>query len=109
MCIPEEMQPKGYLQHAPSKYSQAAYGLDRAKGGKRYWSTEREKFARGFDVFVTEKLQAAGQKNSYLSHFGRDDETVPHGEERKAICEAFQDLFNEIRVEAASSETRVLI
>ena len=106
---PEEMQSKDYLQHTPSKFTQAAYRLDREKGGKRYWDTDLEKFARCFDAFVTDKLQAAGQKNSYLSNFGCDDETVPHDEERKAICEAFQDLFNEVRVEAADNERSFLI
>jgi hypothetical protein len=92
-----------------TNYSAAALTLDINKGGKAYWSTNLEKFARAFDAFVSDKLEAAGQKNSYLTHTGRDDSSVPKGTERKAISKAFQALFNEIRVEETQNGKVILI
>jgi len=84
--------------HVPQKvtsvFSQNALSLDKAKGGKPYWSTRVEKFARAFDAFVSDELEARLAKNNYLSHTGRADDTVPMGEERVAINGAFRSLID---------------
>lgn len=88
-------------EHIPqlvnTDYSKNALTLDQEKGGKPYWSQNLEKFARAFDAYVSDTLEARALKNSYLSHAGRSGETVPAGKERTAINEAFGKLFEEIK------------
>ena len=77
-----------------SEFSKAALRLDQEKGGKPYWSTTLEKFARAFDAFVSDQLEAKAAVNDYLSHSNRAGETVPMGEERTAVNAAFSGLVN---------------
>lgn len=86
--------------HEPQKvatmFAQNALELDKDKGGKPYWSTTLEKFARAFDAFVSDELEERQQKNGYLSHSGREGRTVPMGDERLAINDAFRNLVGAI-------------
>lgn len=75
-----------------------AVGLDKDKGGKPYWSTRCELFARAFDAFIADKLAAREARNSYLSFGVRENETVPVGPERAAIYKAFDTLIDEFAV-----------
>ncbi len=43
-------------------YARNAARLDKDKGGKAYWSTDCELFARAFDSFVADKLEASKRK-----------------------------------------------
>ncbi|WP_150124107.1 LPD1 domain-containing protein [Cupriavidus nantongensis] len=79
-------------------YALNAAKLDKDKGGKVYWSTKCELFARAFDSFVADKLEAKQAKNSYLSFGVRETETVPVGTERDAIHSAFDGLIGEFVV-----------
>lgn len=81
-----------------TNYKLNAARMDKDKGGKPYWSTTTELFARAFDSFVADKLEAKQAKNSYLSFGVRESETVPVGEERKAINAAFDTLIGELAV-----------
>ena len=81
----------------PTNYAVNAQRLDVEKGGKPYWSTRLEKFARAFDAYVSDELDARGMQNGYLAHQGRDGVSVPMGAEREAINKAFRVLVNEIR------------
>ena len=90
-------------QTVKTDYARNATALDKDKGGKPYWSTDLEKFARAFDAFVTDTLEARAAKNSYLSHAGREGDTVPAGEERKAINEAFKALVDTIQTKETDS------
>lgn len=72
--------------------------LDKDKGGKAYWSTKCELFARAFDSFVADKLEAKQAKNSYLSFGVRETETVPVGQERVSVNAAFNTLIGEFVV-----------
>lgn len=89
--------------HEPQKiatdYASAAEKLDADKGGKAYWSTRLEKFARAFDAFVSDELEARGAKNAYLSHAGRGGLTVPLGEDRVNTNAAFKTLVGEVCVQ----------
>lgn len=91
----------GAVDHVPQQvgtdYAAAAAALDKDKGGKRYWSTNLEKFARAFDAFVSDELEAKAAKNTYLSHAGRTGETVPMGDERVTINAAIKALVGEIQ------------
>jgi hypothetical protein len=84
-------------QGTTTDYAAAAAKLDKGKGGKKYWSTNVEKFARAFDAYVSDMLDERAAKNSYLSHAGRSGDTVPQGEERAAINKAFSALVQEIK------------
>ncbi|MFH1082040.1 MAG: LPD1 domain-containing protein, partial [Pseudomonadota bacterium] len=77
-------------------YAKAASKLDGEKGGKSYWSTNLEKFARAFDAFISDTLEERDAKNTYLSHAGRTGDTVPAGQERTAINEAFKELIGDL-------------
>lgn len=85
-------------QKVASDFSINARALDLEKGGKPYWSTKLEKFARAFDAFVSDGLVTRHAKNGYLSHTGATGERVPMGAERQAINGAFQGLINEFKV-----------
>jgi hypothetical protein len=87
-------------------YALNALALDGEKGGKPYWSTDIEKFARAFDAYVSDALEANGRMNSYLSLTGRDDTSVPLGQDRALITVAFSNLVkliqgNELLFDAA--------
>lgn len=87
-------------KHEPQKvstdYAKNAAALDKNKGGKGYWRTPWEMFARAFDAYVSDQLDAKAAKNTYLSHAGRSGETVPTGAERDTINAAFETLINAI-------------
>jgi Large polyvalent protein associated domain 23/Large polyvalent protein-associated domain 1 len=85
-------------QSVASNFAKSARNLDREKGGKPYWSTKLEKFARAFDAFVSDELEARLAKNGYLSHTARSGDTVPVGTERTAIGAAFRGLVAQIQV-----------
>lgn len=85
-------------QKSPTVYSSNANKLDKDKGGKPYWGTRCEKFARAFDAYVSDALVEKEARNDYLSHTGREGETVPSGEERQNINAAFRTLVSEIKV-----------
>lgn len=79
-------------------YALNAARLDKEKGGKAYWSTKCELFARAFDSFVADKLEAKAAKNSYLSFGVRENVTVPIGAERESVNAAFNTLLSEFVV-----------
>ncbi len=85
-------------------YAKEAGKLDKDKSGKPYWNTNVEKFARAFDAYVSDTLEAKAAKNTYLSH-GRNDETVPKGTERETIDKAFGNLIEEIKTKETDKGT----
>jgi Inorganic Pyrophosphatase/Large polyvalent protein-associated domain 1/RadC-like JAB domain len=98
-------QASEHVPQMPTDYSREAAKLDKDKGGKPYWNTPWEKFARAFDAFISDRLEAKAAKNTYLSHAGRDGETVPKGEERKAINAAFDKLVGELKTKETDQGT----
>ena len=92
-------------QTVASDYSRASAREDGNKGGKGYWATEREKFARAFETWVSDDLRARGLDNTFLSSGGdRADDTTelampyPRGIERERMGEAFSALVQAIQV-----------
>ncbi len=102
-------ESKQHVAQTGTAYLSAALSLDQAKGGKPYWSTKTEMFARAFDAFVSDRLAAQSAKNSYLSHAGREDETVPAGTERTTINEAIQGLVDALKHEPTDSGVRLFL
>ncbi|MCR4374153.1 MAG: 2'-5' RNA ligase family protein [Acidobacteria bacterium] len=92
-------------QTVSTDYSRQASALDQEKGGKAYWSTNLEKFARAFDAFVRDRLAARATRNTYLSRDGQPATWEPQGAERIAINEAFDTLIGEFQV---TPDTNVL-
>lgn len=86
--------------HLPQKttdYRRASRAEDKKKGGKTYWSTNLEMFARAFESFVFDRVKAGGARNDYLVRAGKDvGELYPHGVEREAINAAFKTLVDTI-------------
>jgi len=73
---------------------------------KKYWSTRVEMFARCFEAWVQDRIEAdPGCKSQYLV-FGREARSMevehsgyPRGEERSAVAAAMEQLFLECRPE----------
>jgi GNAT superfamily N-acetyltransferase len=96
-------------EHEPqttrSDYSADSHRKDRDKGGKQYWSTPWEMFARAFETYVADRLAAAKQKNTFLSDAALRAEAkdgdkylspYPRGEDRTRINGAIDELVNAI-------------
>ena len=73
-----------------------------------YWKRDEELFARAFEAYVEDKLEAMGCKNTYLvdgtkaryaiTRKQREGvEPYPQGEERKALFNAFEQFFAGLR------------
>ena len=80
-----------------SHFVALAAGLDKEKGGKPYWATPRELFARAFDAWVSDQMELRETRNTYLSHADREGATVPMGDERTRINGAFSTLIQSVR------------
>jgi hypothetical protein len=84
-----------------SAFYRGALEIDGDKGGD-YWSSLKEMGARAFSAYLNDKMQEKGWENNYLAHatsnqeYGREEGVYPEGEERKAINEAFEELFKAI-------------
>jgi hypothetical protein len=96
-CRPSEEQEDSKPRKVKTDYLKNAIELDKEKGGKTYWSTTTELFARAFDAYVSDKLKAKGCRNDYLALTEKRDETVPGGEERIRINEGFSSLVEHLR------------
>jgi hypothetical protein len=101
----DKAQASEHIPQTETDYSREAAKLDKDKGGKPYWNTPWEKFARAFDAFVSDKLETRAAKNTYLSHAGRSGETVPKGEERTAINTAFDKLIDTLETKETDQGT----
>lgn len=71
-----------------------------SKGDKGYWSSACEMAARAFACYISDKLAEKGMRNDYLcGHSEAAAAAIPHGEERKRINRAFDELFNALKAE----------
>ena len=84
-------------RNVPTEFEKNAVQLDKEKGGKQYWSTRREMFARSFDVYLTDALKQRGAENGYLSMGDIAGRSVPSGVERDTITSAIEDLVKHFR------------
>lgn len=107
-------------EHIPQGTTRSIYAAesgasDKSKGGKAYWGTEWEKFARAFETWVSDALQAREQANTFLSDGGRraDDTSdkrmpYPRGEERAAIGRSFEELIGQFKTRTDDAGKTVL-
>ncbi len=95
-------------QTTSTTYKRESYAADRDKGGKRYWATATEMFARAFETYVADKLAELAQGNTFLSDAALRAEMrnregtgyampYPRNDDRKAINEAIDKLVGEIQ------------
>ncbi|MES2879193.1 MAG: LPD1 domain-containing protein [Pseudomonadota bacterium] len=95
-------QPEPQTDRPPrmvsTEYVRNAAQMDDEKGGKPYWSTKCELFARAFDAYLADRLDAKAELNTYLTTGVHERRTVPVGEDRKAINAAFGNLIETLRV-----------
>lgn len=98
-----EKHPK--TRSTRTDYAKNASKLE--KGTKRYWSTNLEKFARAFEMYVLDSLAAENQRNDYLTSPWKNETEgelgeeamlrYPQGVEREAINLAFDGLIEELK------------
>lgn len=83
-----------------TSYSTAAYRLDKRRGTP-YWQTQHEMFARAFETWIGDVMEARGWRDDYLvSHVKLDTALTPYpqGYDRSAISARmgeFAILFRE--------------
>jgi Large polyvalent protein associated domain 38/ddrB-like ParB superfamily domain/Large polyvalent protein-associated domain 1 len=103
-----------------TQYKADSAAMDRAKGGKAYWATPTEMFARAFELFVHDRLSLAGARNTFLTDAEeraskpaqvaddssamsrasggiRDLYLYPVGKERETLREAFDGLLGNLK------------
>ncbi|ART61532.1 hypothetical protein CBP36_21450 (plasmid) [Acidovorax carolinensis] len=97
-AVGSDAKPTPERHQVTTNYLSKAVALDKDKGGKAYWSTKCELFARAFDSFVADRLETKAAKNSYLSFGVRQSPDVPTGTEREDINAAFGSLVGEFAV-----------
>ena len=89
----------------PSKMS--IFYTNSARVGGDYWVRPTELFSRAFEVYVSDKLQAANRKNTFLCHGDYSSETTeyipnypyPQFEERQYLMGLFDNLFTQMKRE----------
>ncbi len=81
-----------------TEYLRNAAKMDEDKGGKPYWSTKCELFARAFDAHIADRLDARAELNTYLTTGVHERRTVPGGEERQTVNAAFGNLIDTLDV-----------
>ncbi|MFZ4856129.1 MAG: PLxRFG domain-containing protein [Desulfuromonadaceae bacterium] len=83
----------------PTEYRQDAYKIDQGRTGD-YWTLKEEMAARAFSAYIEDRIAEQGNRSDFLS-YGSDNKfyrmfgikPFPEGAERKAINQAFDDLF----------------
>jgi hypothetical protein len=97
-------------------YATDAKTLDRSEGRRKpYWSSTREMFARAFEAYVFDRLQAQGIRSDYLVHGVEGDRYAGHefgnpypaGVERERIGEAFDGVLRELASMTRAHHARV--
>lgn len=108
-------------QQVASQYKADSRAMDTEKGGKAYWSTPTEMFARAFELYVHDALARRGQRNTFLTDAEQRAATpaqiqdtssataratgamrelflYPVGSERDALRQAFDDLVGQMQI-----------
>lgn len=96
-------------------YLKEAKGLDAAKSGKQYWTTNWELGARAFESYMIDRLAREAQRNDYLASPQADPaafksmggDWYPRGVERETINKAFDTLVNSLKTRETESGTMI--
>lgn len=85
-------------QEVSTDFMKRSNAQDGQKGGKRYWSTEWEMFARAFETYVEDKLAEQDRRSGYLST-PLAAPVNPQEQEKVEINNAIQGLVDTLQVE----------
>jgi Large polyvalent protein associated domain 38/ddrB-like ParB superfamily domain/ADP-Ribosyltransferase in polyvalent proteins/Large polyvalent protein-associated domain 1 len=117
-------------QNVSTQYQRDSRAMDAQKGGKAYWGTPTEMFARAFELYVHDALSQRGQRNTFLtdaearaakpaqipdtssataraSGAMRDLYLYPVGKERETLREAFDSLVGQVKTRATEQGVTV--
>lgn len=94
----------GHAQRGTTQFRANADTLDGSRT-KLYWSRHTELFARAFEAWIADELEARGQRNDFLVYGVNRDvdqakawrvkaDAYPRGAERDAIGVAFRDFLH---------------
>lgn len=92
-------------QMEDTTYLKEAKGLEGAKGGKQYWTTNWELGARAFESYTIDRLAKEAMRNDYLASPQARPEAYklmggdwyPRGVERETINKAFDVLVSSLK------------
>lgn len=116
----QEADSEHLPQQVSTQYRRDSLAMDKEKGGKAYWGTSTEMFARAFELYVHDKLSQKGAMNTFLTDAERRASTpvtvadtssamargagstrdlylYPVGQERETLREAFDNLVGQIK------------
>jgi hypothetical protein len=88
------------IENIPMKLRGETAFYDDARRRGDYWKSGHELFARAFETYLMEKMQAKKRSNNYLINPWKQTDTVPvypHGEERTRINDAIDVLMAAVR------------
>lgn len=101
------------VRKIPTQFAMDAKELDQGRGSD-YWTTPHEMAARAFQGFIEDKVQESGGYSPFLN-FGPESASIltpwgwkrpfPHGEERRAINKAFQNLVDILQTKETDQGT----
>jgi hypothetical protein len=94
-----EGETKGHeAQNVATTYAKSAKKLDEEKGGRAYWSSPTEMFARAFQSYVLDKLDEQTRRNDFLTRpQAKGEDVYPQTAERGKINDAFDTLIKNIK------------
>lgn len=105
----------------PSAYKRAASEIEGDSGGKAYWTTPWEMFARAFESYVLDRLEAQSIRNDYLVAPGKSEKVqgamvrmgmqkvspYPAGDERIQINASIDTLVSTLKYEETDKGFRL--
>lgn len=113
--LAEAQQSTTKYKSVPTEFAMNAKELDQGRGSD-YWTTPHEMSARAFQGYVEDKIAAKNARSPFLN-YGPENVGIltpygvkrpfPHGEERVAINQAFDDLIGGLQTEKTETGQRL--
>lgn len=111
----EQVSNAPALRKIHTDFYSASRSTDASKGGKSYWSTNVEMFARAFESYVMDRMAEKNQINDFLvrpnkADRGKSDDTFPYpaGIERKEFNALFDTLLGAIETKESDDGNVIL-
>lgn len=113
--LADAQQSTTKFKSVPTEFAMNAKELDQGRGSD-YWTTPHEMSARAFQGYVEDKIAAKNARSPFLN-YGPENVGIltpygvkrpfPHGEERVAINQAFDDLIGGLQTEKTETGQRL--
>ena len=113
--LAEAQQGDKKTRKVPTSFAMNAKELDQGRG-ENYWTTPHEMAARAFQGYVEDKIAELGARSPFLNYAPENIAILtpwgarrpyPHGEERKAINAAFDQLVSVINTKETDTGTAI--